>query len=154
MRLTKNFVLKELINSQTAVRLGIDQTPSQQQVAYLTLLCAMVLQPVRDHFGKVLTISSGYRHPDLCTALGSKPTSEHACIDGAAADFELYGVDNLEVATFIRDNLDFSQLILEFYSPPNGGWIHCSYKPVGNKKDVRTAVKNDGKTAYQEGLCP
>lgn len=154
MRLTKNFVLKELTASQTASRLNIDQTPSDQQIAYLTNLCCMVLQPIREHFGKVLTISSGFRHPDLCSAIGSKPTSEHCCIDGAAADFELYGIDNLEVATWIRDVLDYNQLILEDYTPPNGGWIHCSYKPVGNKHDVKTMKKNNGKPAYEEGLCP
>lgn len=154
MILTKNFKLKELTYSQTAERLSIDQDPSKEQIALLTNLCCMILQPVRDHFGKVVTVSSGYRHPDLCVALGSKPTSEHTCQTSAAADFELFGVDNLKVAEWIRDNLEFSTLILEYYSPPNGGWIHCSYSPTNNAKKVLRAVKVDGKTKYEPGLCP
>ena len=152
MKLTKNFSLKELTASQTAVRLGILQQPTEEQLVYLTNLCCNILQPIRDHFGKVLTVSSGFRSPDLSEAVGSKKTSEHCCIDSAAADFELFGIDNKLTAQFIQAELDYNQLILEHYSPPNGCWIHCSYRIEGNKKKAMHAFKEDGKTVYKEGL--
>ena len=88
----------------------------------------------------------------LSEAVGSKKTSEHCCIDSAAADFELFGIDNKLTAQFIQAELDYNQLILEHYSPPNGGWIHCSYRIEGNKKKAMHAFKEDGKTVYKEGL--
>ena len=96
MNLTKNFSLLELTKSQTAERKGIDNTPSPEHQENLKSLCMAILQPVRDHFSKVVTISSGYRSPELCTAIGSKITSQHA--RGEAADFEIFGVSNKELA--------------------------------------------------------
>jgi len=99
MSLTKNFSLSELTKSQTAERKGIDNTPSAEHQENLKSLCTAILQPVRDHFGKVVTISSGYRSPELCTAIGSKITSQHA--KGQAADFEIFGVS---IQNFIMIN--------------------------------------------------
>ena len=78
MKLSANFSLAELIKSQTATRKGIDNTPSPGHQDNLKSLCTHVLQPVREHFGRVVTVSSGYRSPELCTAIGSKTTSQHA----------------------------------------------------------------------------
>ena len=85
MSLTKNFSLLELTKSQTAERKGIDNTPSAEHQDNLQSLCTAILQPIRDHFSRVVTISSGYRSPELCIAIGSKTTSQHA--KGEAADF-------------------------------------------------------------------
>ena len=92
MNLTKNFSINELTKSQTAERKGIDNTPSPEHQGNLQSLCMHVLQPIRDHFSKVVSISSGYRSPELCTAIGSKITSQHA--KGEAADFEIFGICN------------------------------------------------------------
>ena len=126
MKLTANFSLSELTKSQTATRKGIDNTPSPEHQENLKLLCEAVLQPVREHFGRVVTVTSGYRSPELCTAIGSKITSQHA--RGEAADFEIFGVSNKELADYIHEHLDYDQLILEYWneSDPNSGWVHCS----------------------------
>jgi hypothetical protein len=149
MKLTENFSLSELTKSQTAERKGIDNTPSPTHQENLKSLCEMVLQPVRDHFSRVVTISSGYRSPELCTAIGSKITSQHA--KGQAADFEIFGVSNKELADYINENLDYDQLILEYWKKedPNSGWVHCSYTNGNNRKQYLRAYKEDGKTKYE-----
>ena len=149
MKLSNNFSLNELTRSQTAERKGIDNTPSAEHQENLKSLCTNVLQPIRDHFGKVVTVSSGYRSPELCIAIGSKTTSQHA--KGEAADFEIFGVSNKELADWIHNNINYDQLILEFWSPedPNKGWIHCSYSRENNRKQYLRAYKNEGKTKYE-----
>ena len=94
MKLSKNFSLQEMTKSQTALRRGIDNTPSPPHVTHLELLCEKVLQPLRDHFDRPVTITSGYRSPELCVAIGSTIKSQHA--KGQAADFEIPGVSNME----------------------------------------------------------
>jgi len=147
MKLSEHFSLQEMTKSQTAVRMGIDNAPDDEQLQCLTDLCRNVLDHVRSEFGP-LTPSSGFRSPALCEAIGSKPTSQHA--KGEAADFEVMGVDNMELATWIAHNLVFDQLILEYYKEdePNSGWVHCSYTADGNRNEV---LKFDGKT-YTRGV--
>ena len=150
MKLSENFSLEELTKSQTATRKGIDNTPSPEHQDNLKMLCTHVLQPIRDHFDRVVTVSSGYRSPELCTAIGSKITSQHA--KGQAADFEIFGVSNKELADYINQNLDYDQLILEYWkeSDPNSGWGHCSFKTEGNRKQYLKAYKDENnKTCYQ-----
>ena len=150
MQLSENFSLLELTKSQTAVRKGIDNSPSPEHQENLKLLCAHILQPVRDRFERVVSVSSGYRSKELCLAIGSKITSQHA--KGQAADFEIYGLSNQELATYIKENLDYDQLILEYWTPesPNNGWIHCSYNVNINRKEYLRAYKNEGKTKYEQ----
>jgi zinc D-Ala-D-Ala carboxypeptidase len=152
VRLSKNFTLGELTKSQTAIRRGIDNTPSLAAIDYLQGLVDNVLQPVRDHFGKPVDISSGYRSPQLNVAIGGSPTSHH-CL-GMAADFEIMGMDNKELAQWVRDNLKFTQLILEFYTDgdTNSGWVHVGYDPKDLKCQVLRARKVNGKTVYSQGL--
>ena len=150
MYLSTNFSLNELTKSQTAERKGIDNTPSAEHQENLKSLCTHVLQPVRDHFGQVVTISSGYRSPELCTAIGSKITSQHA--KGEAADFEIFGVSNKELADWIHYNLNYDQLILEYWKgedDPNSGWVHCSYSENQKRRQYLKAVKVDGRTQYE-----
>ena len=152
MRLSKNFTLKELIKSDTAVRKGINNNPNEDHINNLERLATNILQPVRDHFAKVVSISSGYRSAELCVAIGSSVNSQHA--SGQAADFEIFGVSNKEVADWIVDNLNFDQCILEFWNPdePNSGWVHCSYKTdEDNRREYLRAFKDvNGKTVYQK----
>ena len=150
MKLTENFSLTELTKSQTAERKGIDNTPSPTHQENLKSLCTAILQPVRDHFSQVVTISSGYRSPELCTAIGSKTTSQHA--RGEAADFEIFEISNKELADYINENLDYDQLILEYWKEedPNSGWVHCSYTSEGNRKQYLRAYKENGSTKYEQ----
>jgi len=152
MNLSANFTLKELTKSDTATRLGIDNTPDDTTIENLKLLCEMVLQPVREHFGKSVTVNSGYRSPESNAAVGGSKTSDHC--KGQAADIEIDGLPNPELAQWIMDNLDYTQLILEFYiqGQPNSGWVHVSYDPNNLKKQELTAVKVAGKTTYLNGL--
>ncbi len=144
MKLSKNFTLAEMTKSQTASRMGLDNNPSEDEQENLRLLCERVLQPVRDHFNKVLTISSGFRNIILSQKIGSSAKSQHCA--GEAADFEIFGVPNNEVSDWIKENLMFDQLILEFWEPgqPNAGWIHVSYKKEinSNRKEYLMAIKN------------
>ena len=152
MNLSKNFTLNELTKSETAIRLDIDNTPNDEQIESLRLLCENILQPVRDHFGKPVKISSGFRCPAVNQATGGSATSDHC--KGQAVDFEIDGLPNPDVAQWIMDNLDYTQLILEFYTQgqPNSGWIHCSFDPSNLKNQELTAVKVAGKTQYLQGL--
>ena len=146
MKLTKNFSLGEMTKSQTALRRGIDNTPTPDKIDPLILLCQKVLQPVRDHFDRPVTITSGYRSPELCAAIGSKITSQHT--KGQAADFEVPGVSNMQVAQWIADNCEFDQLILECFTGGNTGWIHCSYVHEP-RKELLTYDRENG---YRKGL--
>ena len=152
MKLTNNFSLAEMTKSQTATRKGIDNKPSTEHIENLIHLAETVLQPVREHFGKPVAISSGYRSPELCEAIGSSAKSQHA--KGEAADFEIPGVDNMQLAIWINKNTDFDQLILEYYEPgdPNSGWVHCSAVKEGSRAQVLKASKVGGKTKYENIL--
>ena len=152
MKLSANFTLQEFTKSQTALRLGIDNTPQGEHLEAAQALFENVVQKVRDQFG-VTTINSGYRGPELNKAVGGAPTSQHC--NGEAADIECPGTANKDLAEWINANLDYDQLILEFYDPdiPDAGWVHVSYKSDGsNRKQALTAMKVDGKTKYFPGL--
>ena len=150
MKLSDNFSLIEFTKSQTAERKGIENTPNEIHTIAMEALCHNILERVRSAFGKPVMINSGYRSPALCEAIGSKSTSQHC--NGEAADIEIYGVSNYDLAKYIENNLNFDQLILECWDgvEPNSGWVHVSY--VGdttNRKDVLTYTKADG---YTKGI--
>tara|TARA_Y100001937_G_C7126068_1_gene334996 strand:+ start:1248 stop:1712 length:465 start_codon:yes stop_codon:yes gene_type:complete len=151
VRLSKNFTLQEYTKSQTATRKGIDNTPNDEHLAKAKDLFENVVQKVRDNFG-VTIINSGYRGPALNEAVGGSERSQHC--KGEAVDIECPGTPNYDVANWIAENLDFDQLILEFYTPgiADSGWVHVSYKSEGNRKSVLTAMKENGKTVYKTGL--
>ena len=152
MNLSANFTLKELTKSDTATRLGLDNTPDDEALENLKTLCEKVLQPVREHFGKSVSVNSAYRSPESNAAVGGSKTSDHC--KGMAADIEIVGVANADLAQWIMDNLEYTQLILEFYTPgiPDSGWVHVSYDPNNLKKQELTATKVAGKTTYLNGL--
>tara|TARA_R110001592_G_scaffold303141_1_gene575255 strand:- start:45 stop:521 length:477 start_codon:yes stop_codon:yes gene_type:complete len=148
MQLSRNFSLQELTKSDTAIRKGIDNEPNADQIDKLKALCENILQPVRDQFGRV-KVTSGYRSPELCIAIGSNLTSQHSKAE--AVDFECMGVDNAEVADWIKQNLETDQLILEYYTPgePNSGWIHASYIPFNPRHQYMRAYREEKKTKYK-----
>jgi zinc D-Ala-D-Ala carboxypeptidase len=151
MNLTANFTLSEMVKSETALRHDMDNTPGEAEIAALRLLCEKILQPVRDHYGKGVKCNSGYRAPAVNQKVGGSPTSDHC--KGQAADIEIPGVPNADLAVWIMENLEYTQLILEFYTgAPDSGWVHVSYDPANLKKQNLTATKKDGKTVYLPGL--
>ena len=150
MKLSANFNLSELTKSQTAERKGIPNNPSPGQIDNLKELCMNVLQPIRSNFDKPVIVSSGYRSAELCIAIGSSIDSQHT--EGKAADIEVPGVDNKELANWIRHNLEYDQLILEFYKEgePDSGWVHISYNGTENRKQNLLAYKDENKkTRYK-----
>ena len=151
VKLSQNFTIQEYIKSQTALRQGIDNTPTEEHMGNATALFRNVVQKVRDQFG-VTVINSGYRGEALNKAVGGSSTSQHC--KGEAVDIECPGTSNYDVAKWIEDNLDFDQLILEFITLgiPDSGWVHVSYKSEGNRKQSLTAMKENGKTVYKPGL--
>ena len=151
MRLSKNFTLKEFTKSQTAERRGIDNTPNDEHLENAEFLFGNVVQKVRDHFGPT-TINSGYRGPELNEAVGGSKKSQHC--HGQAADIEVPGVSNYEVAKWITENCDFDQVILEGYrkGEPSSGWVHVSYNKEGNRKSILTCDFSSGKAVYTHGL--
>lgn len=151
VRLSKNFTLQEFTKSQVAERRGIDNLPGEIHLERAKELFENIVQKVRDNFG-VTIINSGYRSGDLNYAIGGSNTSQHC--KGEAVDIECPGTPNYDVAKWIEDNLDFDQLILEFYTPgiPDSGWVHVSYDTEDNRKQSLTATKENGKTIYKPGL--
>lgn len=151
-QLTANFSLHELSKSETALRMGFDNTPTPEAEANLKALCEHVLQPIRDHYGKGVKVNSAYRSPESNAAVGGSKTSDHC--KGMAADIEIPGVPNAELAEYIKANHKFTQLILEFYTPgiPDSGWVHVSYDQSNLKGQCLTATKQNGKTVYLPGL--
>lgn len=152
MKLSENFTLSELTKSETALRRGLDNEPTQDVIAALQTLAVNVLQPIREHYGRSVKVNSGYRSPEVNASVGGSKTSDHC--KGQAADIEIVGVANADLAKYIEDKLQFTQLILEFYTQgvPDSGWVHVSYDPNNLKKQVMTAVRRDGKTVYLPGL--
>jgi|TARA_B100001079_G_scaffold44046_1_gene35320 hypothetical protein len=151
IRLSKNFSLSEMVKSATAERLRVDNSPSSIHLVNLTHLAIHILQPVRDQFG-VITINSGYRSPALNAKVGGSSKSQHC--NGMAGDFESFSTPNPDLAKWIAKNLEFDQLILEFYDGknPNSGWIHCSYNLMGNRKKIMTALKTKSGVQYKNGF--
>lgn len=127
MNLTAHFTLSECIKSDTAERLGIDNTPDQNEIDNLKATLEAIAEPVRKHFNRRVFIRSGFRCLALNRAIGSKDNSQH--VKGEAIDLEVDGISNNAVAEWIRDNLEFDQCIREFAVPgdPSSGWIHVSY---------------------------
>ena len=142
MKLSKNFSLNEFISSETALRRGIDNTPSAEVLANLKALCENIMQPLRDWYGKPINITSGYRSPALNRAIKGAANSDH--MRGQAVDFTLPKEDYAKVFDWLRNNVQFTQIIDEF----GFSWIHISYDAKNLKKQALKAVKQNGKTLY------
>lgn len=141
-QLTEHFTLAECVKSDTADRLGIDNTPDEHVVNSLVATLEAIAEPVRKHFGRRVFIRSGFRCLKLNRAIGSKDNSQH--VKGEAIDLEVDGVSNHTVAEWIRDNCEADQVILEFYTPgqPNSGWVHASHVPGACRGQCLTINKS------------
>jgi zinc D-Ala-D-Ala carboxypeptidase len=149
MQLSKNLALAEVTRSETAKRKGISNMPTEAHILNLKLVAEKIFQPIREHFGKPIHVSSGYRSKALNDAIGGSLSSQHC--SGEALDLDMDGTDitNAQVFNFIKDNLDFDQLIWEFGTDGNPDWVHVSYESSGKqRKQILKAVKSGGKTSY------
>ena len=152
MKLSTHLDLSEVIRSESAKRNGISNMPIALHIENFKLLAEKVFEPVRVHFGCPIHISSGYRSIELNKCIGGSLTSEHCT--GEAIDIDMdgsqSGVTNKMVFDYIKDNLDYNQLIYEFGDSKNPDWVHVSYKATGKqRKQVLRAVRANGKTIYQ-----
>jgi len=145
MELSRNFTLYEICKSQVAERRGIRNDPTADDIYNLKALAENILQPIRNKYGPFV-VSSGFRCPELSIAIGSSKDSQHC--KGQAADFEVTGVDNHDLALWIKEYLPFDQLILECYTGGNSGWVHCSYVHEPRKE----LLTYDRKNGYRQGL--
>lgn len=150
--LSDHFTLFEMTKSQTATRLGLDNMPSDEEVLNLTRVCENILEPVRKQFRRPFSPLSGFRATELNRAVGGSINSQH--LTGHAVDIELPGVDNYVLAKWIVENLDFDQLVLEFYTPgePSSGWVHVSLVGPDSKKPNRKQVLSRSPDCYSLGL--
>lgn len=151
MKLSENFVLAEFTKSATAQRLGIDNTPHNEHLENLKHVVETICQPVRDFFGKPVIVNSGYRSPELNTAVGGSSKSQHC--NGQAVDIEIPGVANKTLADWITEHCEFDQVILEFYNPAEGensGWVHASVKKDGPNRNQKLIAFKDGRSTRYE----
>lgn len=150
MQLSKNLVLAEVMRSETAKRKGISNMPTPEHIENFKKLAENVFQPIRDHFAKPIHISSGYRSAALNKAIGGAASSQHC--SGEAIDIDMDGTDitNAEVFNYIKENLEFDQLIWEFGTDTNPDWVHVSYESTGRqRKQILKAIKKNGATIYK-----
>jgi hypothetical protein len=150
MKLSKYVSLAEVTRSDTAKRKGIDNSPTAEHLENLKVICEEVFDKVREHFGVPIFISSGYRSAALNKSIGGSATSDHN--NGKALDLDQdghgNGVTNMDVFKYIKDNLEFDQLIFEFGTDKNPDWVHVGYRKGANRKQVLRAIKEGGKTKY------
>ena len=151
MQLSEHLTLAEATKSQTATRLGIDNTPTIAHLEALRAVAKNVFEPIRNHFGVPIAVTSGYRSKALNEAIRGSRRSQHCHGQALDIDGDVYGrITNAEVFHYIKNHLDFDQLIAEFKN--NDGtpaWVHVSYVGDGsNRGEVLIATKENGKTKY------
>ena len=143
--LSKNLMLTEMTRSESGKRRGVSNQPTPAHIENMKILAEKVFQPIRDHFKTPIIISSGYRSRELNAIIGGSQTSQHS--EGKAIDIDMDGtkITNKQIFDFIRQNLEFDQLVNEFdYS-----WVHVSFNLGKNRKQVLEAYKQNGKTFYR-----
>jgi hypothetical protein len=149
MQLSKNLALAEVTRSETAKRKGISNMPTPEHIENFKKLAENVFQPIREHFGVPIHLSSGYRSKALNTAVGGSLSSQHCTGEAIDIDMDGTSITNKQVFDFIRQNVNFDQMIWEFGTDANPDWVHVSYESTGKqRKQVLRAVKQGGATKY------
>jgi len=151
MKLSPNLSLAEVTKSATAIKRGIANAPTQEHLQNLKRVAVHVFQPIREHFGKPLAVSSGYRSAELNELIGGSKKSQHSKGEALDLDADVYsGLTNAAVFNYIKDHLTFDQLIWEFGTDEEPAWVHVSYKAEGNRGEVLVAYKDNNKTRYKK----
>ena len=148
--ISKHISLKEATKSNTAQRLGIENFPNNDTLIQMQALAENIFEPLRKHVGGPIYITSFYRSPELNKAIGGSSKSQHCLGQAIDVDDVLGRATNKEMFEYIKDNLDFDQLILEFGDDNNPNWVHVSYNAAGNRGNILQAVKEDGRTIYKK----
>ena len=150
MKLSKNLTLKEAVKSNTAIRLGIPNIPEDWEIHNLRAVAENVFQPVRDHFGVPIAVSSGYRSKELNKAIGGSKYSQHMIGEALDIDAHVFGkVTNAEIFNYIKNNLEWDQMIWEFGDDEEPNWVHVSYKEAGhNRKQIKRARRDEKNRIY------
>jgi hypothetical protein len=149
MQLSTNLSLAEVTRSETAKRRGISNMPTPEHIENFKKLAINIFQPIREHFGKPIIISSGYRSAELNKAIGGSLSSQHC--SGEAIDIDMDGTDitNKQIFDYIKENLNFDQMIWEFGTDANPDWVHVSFAANrSQRKQILVAKKVNGKTTY------
>ena len=147
--ISKHISYKEGVYSITAIRKGIDNEPNEEQLSNMKLVAEKIFEPVRTHFKVPIKVNSFFRSPDLNKAIGGSTKSQHC--KGQAIDIDdTYGkIKNSDIYWWIKDNLDFDQMIWEFGNNDNPDWVHVSYvSPDKNRNRCLKAYRENGKTKY------
>ena len=147
--ISKHISNKEGVYSNTALRIGIDNKPTEDHLHFMEIIAEKVFEPLREHVGGPIKINSFYRSPELNTAIGGSKTSQHC--KGQAMDIDdTFGhMTNAQMYNWIKENLDFDQMIWEFGDDENPNWVHVSYvSPEKNRNRCLKAYKDNGKTKY------
>jgi hypothetical protein len=149
MQISKHLSLAEVSRSETAKRKGINNTPSGEHLENFKKLAENIFEPIREHFGVPIHISSGYRSKELNAAVGGSSSSQHCQGEAIDIDMQDTSITNAEIFNFIKDNLNFDQMIWEFGNDSNPDWVHVSYESTGKqRKQILKAIKANGKTSY------
>jgi len=152
MKLSKNLYLSEVTKSRTAKRLGISNEPTKEHLVNLQILAEKIFQPLRDYYNSPIYISSGYRSKALNEAIGGSKSSQHCKGQAIDIDRDAYSLpNNGQIFEFIKNNLEFDQLIWEFGSNTNPDWVHVSYNTNGSqRKQILVAYKDsNNRTKYK-----
>jgi zinc D-Ala-D-Ala carboxypeptidase len=151
MRLSDNLSLKEVTKSATAIKHGISNEPSIEHLENLKAIAENIFQPIRNHFGVPIAVTSGYRSEELNKRIGGSLTSQHSKGEALDLDADVYGqVTNKEIFEYILDHIDFDQLIWEFGTDQDPDWVHVSYKrKERNRGEVLKAIRTNGKVRYE-----
>lgn len=148
MKLSEHLELSEVIRSESAKRKGISNMPTLEHIENFKILATKVFEPIREHFGVPIRISSGYRSAELNAKIGGSATSQHCKGQAIDIDMDATLITNKQVFDYIKDNLPFDQLIYEFGDNSNPDWVHVSYVPRG-RKQILKAIKIKGQTKYK-----
>lgn len=152
IKLSEHISYKEATRSETAIRYGLDNTPDEETLSNMMLLAEKVFEPARKHFEVPLYISSFYRSLEVNAKIGGSPTSQHCFGKAIDIDCDVFGeITNLQLLYWIKDNLEFDQLIWEFDNPDGSpAWVHVSYNKDNNRNECLRAYKIKGETKYEK----
>jgi zinc D-Ala-D-Ala carboxypeptidase len=152
MKLSENLDLSEVTRSESAKRNGIKNTPTAQHIENFKKLAENIFQPIRNHFNVPIRISSGYRSAELNEKIGGSKTSQHSTGEAIDIDMDGTSITNKQIFDYIKNNLDFDQLIWEFGTTSNPDWVHVSYESTGKQRNqILIAKRVNGKTVYSNG---
>ena len=150
MKLSRNLSLQECTKSNTAIRLGLDNNPDKNQISCLIDIAQDLFQPLRDHFRVPIGVSSGFRSAELNRAISGSDRSQHCKGQALDLDADIHGlITNKQIFEYIKDNLEFDQLIWEFGNDVTPDWVHVSYKSENNRGEVLQAVRQNGRVIYK-----